>query len=193
MQRAVSRVLVFVLALAALARPAVARAQDGWLADPLVPWNAPGMAIPPAPTDASAYNDELCARSIRSPETPEDEAVAMQGWTLFGWYEAGWGLKVIGGTDGFDGMCRPYNYQYFVFADGAFAGTISPVPMVSRTTGAGRILAFDSDRRVTASYVRYAPEDPLCCPSRPAVAVEFQVQDTETGPVLVPTRVIETG
>jgi hypothetical protein len=82
-------------------------------------------------------------------------------------------------------------YQYFVFADGRFAGTLSPVAMASRTTGAGRILSIDSDRRVMASFARYSGDDPLCCPSRPGLAVEFHIQESAAGPTLVPERVFE--
>lgn len=180
--------LIIVLAAGAVG---AAGAQDGWLDDPLVPWNAPGMAIPVPPPDVQGPVDPICMRSVRSAETPEDEAVVGHGWMLFGTYEGGWGLRVLGATAGFDGMCRPVGYQYFVFWEGQFAGTLSPVPMVSRTTGAGRILSIDSERRIVASFPRYAETDPLCCPSRPALALEFRVQITDRGPTLVPERVFE--
>jgi hypothetical protein len=164
---------------------------DGWLADPLVPWNYAGMPIPAAEADFSEFIDPICARSVRQPEIPEDWLVAERGWNLFGPYEGGWGLRYFGATAGFDGMCRPYGYQYFFFLDGVFVGTIAPGSMASRTTGAGRVLSFDADRRVVTTYVRYAPEDPLCCPSRPALSIELRVRITDEGPVLLPERVFE--
>jgi hypothetical protein len=63
--------------------------------------------------------------------------------------------------------------------------------MTSRATGAGRVLSFDSERRLTTSFVRYADDDPLCCPSRPSLSIEFRVEDTELGAVLLPMRVFE--
>ncbi len=174
-------------------QPQGAQPQDGWLANPLTPWNQPGMAIPGVPPDTSASIAPFCQSSVRPPETPADEAIVNEGWVLFGIYEGGWGIQTVGGAAEFDGMCRPMGYQYFVFMNGQFAGTISPVPMNSRTTGAGRIVTLDNDHRVTANYVRYASEDPLCCPSRPSVSIEFQINETATGPVLVPSRVIQGG
>jgi hypothetical protein len=166
-------------------------AQDGWLDDPLVPWNEPGMPIPSASVDDFGRVDAICIPSIRIPETPEDRAIVERGWSLFGPYQGGWGLRVVGATAGFDGMCRPMGYQYLIFFEGRFAGTLSPVAMASRATGSGRVLSIDSDRRVMATFARYAASDPLCCPSRPGLAVEFRVHETPAGPTLVPERVYE--
>ena len=186
MARLVCCALFALIALPLLSATMPVLAQDGWLRNPLVPWNSPGMAVPSAPLDVPSFIEPLCARSVRPPETREDQEVASQGWVLFGPYEGGWGIRTIGGTAGFDGMCRPTGYQYFIFMDGEFAGTLSPVPMAARSTGAGRILAFDSEHRVTANFVRYANEDPLCCPSRPSVSIELRIEDTEQGPVEPP-------
>jgi hypothetical protein len=72
-------------------------------------------------------------------------------------------------------MCRPRNYQEFVFARGVFAGTLSPHPMDSRTDGAiGRVTIL-TDGRVQAEYTRYAATDPLCCPSR-LTTVVFEIE-----------------
>jgi hypothetical protein len=177
--------IVFTAALAPV------RAQDGWLDDPLVPWNQPGMAIPSVPVNGVGAIDSMCIPSIRTPETPADAAIVQQGWSLFGSYHGGWGLLVIGATAGFDGMCRPMGYQYFIFSEGRFAGTLSPVDMASRTTGAGRVLSIDSERRVMANFTRYSASDPLCCPSRPGLAVELRVQESPAGPALIPERVFE--
>jgi hypothetical protein len=189
-----SRSLPRAIALAILAFASVLHpvsAQDGWLDNPLVPWNEPGMPIPSAPPDGLTNIDALCSRTVRPPETPEDEAMVRQGWALFGTYQGGWGLRLVGATSGFDGMCRPMGYQYFIFWQGTFAGTLSPVPMASRATGAGRILSVDSEGRVIANFTRYAASDPLCCPSRPGLAVEFRIHETAAGPTLVPERVYE--
>jgi hypothetical protein len=95
-------------------------------------------------------------------------------------------MVVVDAAGGYDGMCRPLAYQSFVFVDGQFVGTISPDPMNSRTTGAGSVITLDGDR-VTARFLRYAPTDPLCCPSRGAVVVDYHVERGPEGPVLRPS------
>ena len=103
------------------------RADGSWLDGPLVSWNTVGAPIPTAPppdVPLSNLNNSFCAGTSRTPETPEDSLVAQAGWTLFGAYESGWGVKVIGGGTGMDGMCRPEGYQVFVFVDGTFAGRL---------------------------------------------------------------------
>ena len=72
-------------------------------------------------------------------------------------------------------MCRPRQYQYFVFRHGEFVGTLSPVLMDSRTDGALTRLNIVSMKQLRAEYSRYAPVDPLCCPSgRTTVLFELE-------------------
>ena len=85
----------------------------------------PGMAMPhpvrnrPGPaTDV----DTRCTDQARPAETDEDRAVERAGWTLFASYSAGWGVRIVRGLAGYDGMCRPMEYQGFVFVDGKLAG-----------------------------------------------------------------------
>lgn len=78
-------------------------------------------------------------------------------------------------------MCRPLQYQSFVFVDGEFAGTLSPEPMDSRTDGALGHITLHSGTQLTAEYSRYEESDPLCCPSRRTV-VTFEIA---TDPVTV--------
>ena len=73
---------------------------------------------------------------------------------------------MVQGAAGYDGMCRPRQYQDFVFVRGIFAGTLSPHAMDSRTDGALTRVTVQSDTRLTAEYARYDATDPLCCPSR---------------------------
>lgn len=94
----------------------------------------------------------------------------------------GWQTVVIRGTAGYDGMCRPVQYQAFVFVRGVFVGTLSPEPMDSRTDGALTRVALRNSELLSAEYVRYAAEDPLCCPSR-TTTVAFEIGD---GPVVRP-------
>ncbi len=89
-----------------------------------------------------------------------------RGWDLVGPPSAARQIRVIAGAAGYDGMCRPRQYQYFVFSRGIFAGTLSPYLMDSRTDGALVRVTIQSDRNLNAEYDRYAAADPLCCPSR---------------------------
>jgi hypothetical protein len=160
-----------------------ARADGRWLDSPLVNWNRPGMAVSTAPP-MPATIDPQCLGQVRPPETAEDEAVAAAGWRLFASYEGGWGIKTIQALSGFDGMCRPVDFQEFVFVDGALAGTISPGLMSSRTDGVGQV-EWLGERVVLATYRRYQPSDPLCCPSA-STSVSFRVDRGPAGPLLVP-------
>ena len=179
------RVVAALLSAAALvlATAAGAAAQSAsWLDDPKsASWNAPGMAIPAPPS--IGQTNPRCGATARWAETPQDQSLVDAGWSLFNAYQAGWGMVVVSGAGGYDGMCRPIGYQSFAFVDGQLAGTISPEPMNSRETGAGRVIAVRQNG-LTARYVRYASTDPLCCPSLGAVLVDFGVESTPSGPVL---------
>jgi hypothetical protein len=156
-----------------------------WLDEPLVSWNQAGMPLPtPVPPTGYSLNPS-CASSLRWAETPQDQALVDAGWSLQAAYQAGWGTTAVDGASSYDGMCRPLGYNGFVFVNGVFAGTISPDPMDSRSTGAGSVTSLQNGQ-ILARYVRYAATDPLCCPSMPAVDVTFEVQSTPDGPVLVP-------
>lgn len=160
-----------------------------WLDEPTPrPWNQAAMAIPTpqAPDDFSI--DPLClGTNTRWAENAADQALVDAGWTLFAGYRAGWGVAVINGTSGFDGMCRPVGYHEFVFVDGVFAGTLSPDPMSSRSDGAGDLVSLRADS-LSARFVRYAPTDPLCCPSLGSVFVEYRIDRLPEGAVLAPFR-----
>jgi LppP/LprE lipoprotein len=153
-----------------------------WLASPQPQnWNARGGPLPVAPPP-SGFSDSRCVDQERWPESAEEEQVVAAGWRLFNAARVGWGLRVVDGLVDYDGMCRPLGFQVFVFADGQFAGTISPEPMDSRTDGVGRVLNVGRDN-VGAQFQRYTPSDPLCCPSS-TFLVEYAVD--RGGPLLVP-------
>ena len=167
-----------------LANQSMAQVSGSWLDEPLVNWNHAGMEIPP-PLPRSGVLNPSCASTLRWAQGPEDQALTDVGWSLQAPYLAGWGQTADYAASSYDGMCRPLGYNAFVFLNGVFAGTISPDPMDSRTSGAGTLTGMQNGR-VNARYVRYASTDPLCCPSMPAVDVTFEIQSTPDGPVLVP-------
>ena len=161
-----------------------AQAAADWLDDPLANWNQAGMPIPP-PSGEPSNLAPYCGATLRWPETPQDQMLVDAGWSLQSPYRAGWGTVVVDAASGYDGMCRPLAYNAFVFQDGVFVGTISPDLMDSRTSGSGSVTTLQNGR-VMARYLRYAPTDPLCCPSLPAVDVTFEIQSTPQGAVLAP-------
>jgi hypothetical protein len=145
-----------------------------WLDEPKPPsWNTRSAAIPAAPKRQQPV-DPRCRETARPAQLDEDRRVRDRGWDLIGPYQGGWGMLVIPGAAGYDGMCRPLQYQDFVFRGGVFAGTLSPRPMDSRTDGALERVSLQSAARVTGEYVRYDAKDPLCCPTRTTV-VAFEM------------------
>jgi heat shock protein HslJ len=162
------RVISFTLAIVA-SHPGIGRTQGkvaSWL-DESSPasWNQPGLSIPAAPKIQGTV-DPRCKEQARPQQLDEDKRVREQGWNLVGPYQGGWEILVIRGTAGYDGMCRPRQYQDFVFVRGAFVGTLSPHAMDSRTDGALGDVYLQSAKRLTAEFHRYVATDPLCCPSK---------------------------
>lgn len=151
-------------------------------------WNTPAQAIPSAPK-VQGNADPRCRDSARPPQLPEDKLVRERGWNLAGAFQGGWQIVVIRGAAAYDGMCRPLQYQDFVFVRGAFAGTLSPRPMDSRSDGAIADVSLQGGTSLTAQYTRYAKSDPLCCPSR-TTSVVFDVAGDK--PVVRPVSVSTT-
>jgi hypothetical protein len=173
------------LAAALLLLPVRARADGSWLdANPPAQWNQPGMPLPSAP--AGNNMDPRCIQSTRPVETDADAAIADAGWYPIGEYQGGWGVLVVLGTSDFDGMCRPFGYQAFVFVDGSFAGTLSPELMNSRFDGALNSYSLVLNGDINAQFSRYTDTDPLCCPSRLSSA-SYHIDRSGSMPMVVPT------
>ena len=181
-----SRVACAICLMTLAAGASGADAGAAWLDSTATPsWNAPSAKIPRAPTSTpDPLLASQCAKQVRPPASGADRAVAAAGWKLLGASQRFGDTEVVGGQSPFDGMCRPLGYQFFVFSGGRFAGTISPRPMDSRTDGAARIPLLVSADEIAVAFSRYAPSDPLCCPSRIGT-VQFQLQKNPKGPVLV--------
>jgi hypothetical protein len=162
----------------------IAAQEASWLDGDLASWNTPGMEIPDAPP-ANAAIYPPCEERERPPETADDEALVAKGWRLFLPYQRGWGVTLIAALSDYDGMCRPLGYQYFVFVDDTFAGTIAPEPMNSRFDGAADDVNLWFKDQLSAEFRRYAADDPLCCPSGSA-AVDYTIEQTPNGPVVNP-------
>jgi hypothetical protein len=165
----------------------LAAAGGAWLDAPLTGWNAGGTELPTAPP-AEGNPDPRCRDQVRPASGAEDRAVVAAGWVLVGPLQVFGDTAVVTGTSGFDGMCRWWGYEVFVFAGGRFAGTLSPQPMNSRTDGAAVQVHLYRAASISAEFTRYTEKDPMCCPSRTSV-VSYRVEHTSGGPVVVPTTV----
>jgi len=176
---------LFVLVSLLLAPIAVAApSQDGTWLDEETNWNTPGAAIPQAPAQDGS-NLENCEQTVREASLLEDALVEAAGWTLTGPAQIYDDTTLITGMANADGMCRPFQYQVFVFTDGEFSGTLSPLVMDSRTDGS--LVDFDLYREgmIDATFNRYQSGDAQCCASRES-RIFYAVEDTDEGSVLVP-------
>jgi hypothetical protein len=179
-----ARAIVESVLLAVVLGPGLASADGAWLDGPVTTWNRPGMAIPQAPPRHSASQPQ-CFDSAVKPDSPTRQALVDAGWSLFKESNAtGVPFEILSGQANADGMCRPTDYQVFVFESGVFAGTLSPGLMDSRTDGALVETQIQSGDVFLASYQRYTPQDPLCCPSARSTAT-FTVDRSGPSPVVV--------
>jgi hypothetical protein len=163
------------LAVAFVAWGVPAQAQTAasrWLdAKPVANWNKPGMAIPRGPK--SGYAEEIADCEKRGAEerpkptvTAETRQVTAAGWLGAVVEKTIGDTVIVSARNGVDGMCRPMDYQYFVFVGGKFAGTLSPRPMHSRIDGSGWLEEKPQAKRFTVDFARYRKDDALCCPAR---------------------------
>lgn len=180
-----SAMLVIVL----LAAPEPAAADGSWLdSTPHPSWNTPGMSIPQAPPRPPSPNP-LCFDALVVPDTQAKQALVAAGWFLFGRAIDVPGVEIVSGQSSADGMCRPTQFQTFVFVDGVFAGTLSPVLMDSREDGVLTQTLVGASGQIEAHYQRYRSEDPRCCPYARTTA-SFEIAKVEGAPVV---RMVSAG
>ena len=178
-------------------RSETASLSTSWLDKPLVNWNKPGGIIPAAPEPE--YDDptksELCKQhfKVRPPTNPVERALMKAGWVHYKAEIGASGVSIFFALTSVDSMgCRPYGYQYFVFVDNVFAGTLSPVPMNARNDGSvNDIIYRKGTGDIVVMFDRYTKEDGLCCPSRTST-VTYKVERGRKQSLLIPTS-INTG
>jgi hypothetical protein len=114
-----------------------------------------------------------CEALTRPPATPAERILSQAEWMLTGSASITnrkTGIEIAYGFRQFDGMCRDLQGQGFVFVNGRAIGTLSPRLTYARSDGhLGEVTVSDSGE-VRATFRRYSPKDPLCCPSRESVA-----------------------
>jgi len=167
---AVLSIVVAVAMIPSLARVVAQPVEpaQSWLDSPLVNWNGQGRDLPQLPKavrESESPLDSRCREQVRQPAVAAERAVVKLGWTLYGPAQIFASARVFTAMASVDGMCRPLGYQAFVYADGRYAGTLSPVPMNSRTDSALTTIRLVSATRIIGEFVRYRDSDPLCCPS----------------------------
>ena len=179
------------VAIAALSTAVLAAqaATPSWLDRPLTNWNTPGSSISRADTNDETVPEIVARCKLTLPRaTPAERAVADAGWVPFHMFDrtiVQRDVEIVGGMAGADGMCRPTEFNVFVFVGGTLAGTLSPTEMHSRSDssigGAIRL----ADDVIAAEFVRYTDADALCCPSG-RVTVRYRIDRKSTPPVVVP-------
>ena len=113
------------------------------------------------------------------------------GWSLIGKARVAGATTVLLAEASVDGMCRPWDYQGFVFVKRHFAGTLSPALMDSRADGALSEVRLLSPTDIEVSFLRYVDADPLCCPSRLST-VRYVIERRATRPTVIPLSVQTT-
>ncbi len=192
------RAVLVMFAAATVAASLLAQGpEQSWLDRPLANWNVPGRAVPKAmPADETVA--ELGTRCSYAPPlrtTPGERALADAGWVPFRMFDRQIvvrDVEVVGGLAGADGMCRPVDFNVFVFVNGRLAGTLSPAQMDSRTDGSiGGAIRLSPDDTISAGFSRYLDKDALCCPSS-HVTVRYRIDRQAAVPVVVPIDIRTT-
>jgi len=182
------RSLVLTAAFFLVAQAAFAGSGD-WLDKPLAGWNEAGASLPRAPEPkGDSPNDPRCAGPVRQAGTAAERVVTEAGWSLYSKARVKSAATVLLAEASVDGMCRPWDYQAFLFVSGRYAGTLSPALMDSRADGALSEVRLLSRTEIEATFLRYVDTDPLCCPSRLST-VRYRIERRPKGPAVVPLSV----
>lgn len=139
--------------------------QTSWLDRPMNNWNTGNGVVPNAPRVLVPI-DQRCLATIRTPESIADRAVTRAGWSLFGPSISYGPITIVTAMVSVDGMCRPNQYNGFVFVRDRFAGTLSPELSTARADGSLGDIRLYSPTEFRAEFARYTSRDALCCPSQ---------------------------
>ena len=168
-----------------------------WLDRPLTNWNAPGGTMPRAVVTGETVAEiaKRCAFQPMAQRTAGEQIVAGAGWVPFHMFDrqiVQRDVEIVGGLSGADGMCRPDNFNVFVFVGGKLAGTLAPGVMRPRSDGSiGGAIRLAEDDTIAAEFARYEEPDPLCCPAS-RVTVRYRIDRKASVPVVVPVAIAPT-
>jgi hypothetical protein len=163
-----------------------------WLDRPLAGWNQPAVNIPASriAADSQATLEKRCG-APQSASPPAVDAIRKARWVPFLHLDqatASNGIEVIGGMTGATAGCEPLYFNLFVFANGVFAGTVSPAMMAPSRDGAAGAIRVTGPDTLTVEFARFMPGDPECCPSS-RVRVSYRIDKTGAGAAVVPTEI----
>jgi hypothetical protein len=165
-------------------------AAQSWLDAPQpANWNTGELKVSAAPRLQNTAMAARCSEQERRATLPADRRVQAAGWRLFGAAHVFGSVTVVSALADYDGMCRPMQFQAFVFAGDRYAGSIAPQVMNSRTDGALTRLEVTRENQISAEFARYTKDDALCCPSS-ATRVIYELQQSPGPPRLTPVRAI---
>jgi hypothetical protein len=193
-----ARLLIACAAVLSIGGAAAAQAPPAsWLDRPLVNWNKAGDKVPapPAAPAGSESRSAIVSRCRLTPphSTAAERAVEAAGWIPFWNFDQQLvrdDVEILGGMGGADGMCRPTDYNLFVFVAGRFAGVLSPTAMGSRLDSSSGAVRLPLPN-ITADFARYTGTDALCCPSA-HVRVTYRIERAAAGPLVVPAEIRST-
>jgi heat shock protein HslJ len=142
--------------------------QSSWLDRRLANWNRQSGSLPqlPEPSAAPGARANRCRQQVRQATTPAEKALERRGWLVYGPVYSYDLTKIVTAVSGFDGMCRPLGFQAFVYWEGRYGGTLSPVLMNARADGSLTNIRLVNASTISADFARYRRSDALCCPSR---------------------------
>lgn len=166
--------------------PSPAHAQAAhWLDGPIAQWNQARAALPAPPAASETPGDlaRRCPPAVAAEATPAEAAVARAGWAPFLHLDRRIvrdDIEIVGGRVAATSSCEPSAFQVFVFVGGAFAGTLSPTAMVSRSDGAAGAVRIADRDTITVEFARYGPASSECCPSS-VVRVTYRIERSGGG------------
>jgi hypothetical protein len=164
-----------------------------WLDRRLANWNAAAAPVP-TPVFGIEARDEIVKRcQVPSHQaTSTERRLAAAGWIPF------WHLdrqlvrgevEIVGGMAAADAQCEPAAFNLFVFVADRFAGTLSPVSMISRKDGSVGAVRFSSGEALAVEFIRYLNDDTACCPSE-HVTVRYRIDRSGPSPAVVPVELV---
>lgn len=125
-----------------------------------------------------------CDPTLRAAQTASDRLLTASGWKLLLPRESrlvgGRTIEIVQAFLRYDGMCRPLQFQAFVFVDERLVGALSPHLMNAREDGQLAAVRISEAGEITATFLRYEATDALCCPSRESTAVYAVSRDGGT-------------
>jgi hypothetical protein len=182
--------LVFLLCFAPEA--AAQSADKSWLDRPLTNWNDSAKPMPRGmPTGETVADVAKRCDLVVKRDMPGQRALADAGWLPYLHVDreiVQRDVEIVGGMAEADSMCRPMEFNVFVFVGGQLAGTLSPLPMSSRGDGEIGVVRLGPDDTIAAEFARYTNRDALCCPSS-RVTVRYRIDRTKPQAAVVPVSV----